>query len=85
LAQLYFGEEKFALALREADAAVRLAPDNQSVHYLRGRILTRLGRQTEARTELAAAQRLMNQSLGKARANLGDGTIPNPELTREPK
>jgi Flp pilus assembly protein TadD len=84
LAQLYFGEEKFALALREADAAVRLAPDNQSVHYLRGRILTRLGRQTEARTELAAAQKLMNQSLGKARANLGDGTIPNPELTREP-
>ena len=85
LAQLYFGEEKFALALRQADAAARLAPDNQNVHYLRGRILTRLGRQAEARSELAAAQKLMNQSLGKARANLGDEAIPNPELTREPK
>jgi Flp pilus assembly protein TadD len=85
LAQLYFGEKKFALALREADAAVRLAPDNQNVHYLRGRILTRLGRQSEARTELATAQKLMNQSLGKARENLGDRAIPNPELTREPK
>ena len=73
------------MALREADAAVRFAPDNQNVHYLRGRILARLGRQTEARTELAAAQKLMNQSLGKARVNLRDGAIPNPELTREPK
>jgi Flp pilus assembly protein TadD len=84
LAQLYFGEEKSALALREANLAVKLAPESQNVHYLRGRILTRLGRQAEGRTELQAAQKLMNQSLGKARADLGAGAIPNPELTREP-
>lgn len=85
LAQLYFGEEKFALALGEANAAVKLAPESQKAHYLRGRILTRLGRQTEGRAELAAAQKLMNQSLGKARADLDEEAIPNPELTREPK
>jgi tetratricopeptide (TPR) repeat protein len=84
LAQLYFDESKFDLALREADAALLRAPESQSVHYLRGRILTRLGRQEDAKAELAATQKLMNQSLGKARADLDDKAIPNPELTREP-
>jgi tetratricopeptide (TPR) repeat protein len=84
LAQLYFNEEKFAEALREADAALQLAPETQNVHYLRGRILTRLGRREEARAELAAAQKAMDQSLGKARQDLGEKTIPTPELTQEP-
>ena len=84
LAQIYFDEGKFAEALREVDAALTLAPENQNVHYLRGRILTRLGRSDDAKAELAATQKLMNQSLGKARGDLGDKEIPNPELTREP-
>jgi tetratricopeptide (TPR) repeat protein len=84
LAQLYFKEEKFAEALREADAALQLVPESQNVHYLRGRILTRLGRPEEARTELAAAQKAMDQSLGKAREDLGEKAIPTPELTHEP-
>jgi tetratricopeptide (TPR) repeat protein len=84
LAQLYFDEAKFDLALREADAALGMAPQSQNVHYLRGRILTRLGRQEDAKAELAATQKLMNQSLGKARADLGDTAIPNPELTHDP-
>lgn len=84
LAQLYFNEAKFDLALREADAAVLQAPESQSVHYLRARVLTRLGRQEDAKAELAATQKLMNQSLGKARADLDDKAIANPELTREP-
>ena len=84
LAQLYFNEEKFAQALREVDAVVQLAPESQNVHYLRGRILARLGRREEARTELAAAQKAMDQSLGKARQDLGEKAIPTPELTHEP-
>jgi len=84
LAQLYFKEEKFAEALREADAALQLLPESQNVHYLRGRILTRLGRHEEARTELAAAQKAMDQSLGKAREDLEEKAIPTPELTHEP-
>jgi Flp pilus assembly protein TadD len=85
LAQIYFSEEKYAAALREADAALQIAPDSQNVHYLRGKILSRLGREDESRKELAEAQKLMNQSLGKARADLGDKSVPNPELTREPQ
>lgn len=84
LAQLYFKEEKFAAALGEADAALQLIPESQNVHYLRGRILTRLGRREEARTELAAAQKAMDQSLGKAREDLEEQAIPTPELTHEP-
>jgi protein O-GlcNAc transferase len=84
LAQLYFKEEKFAKALRETDAALQLVPESQNVHYLRGRILARLGRGEEARTELAAAQKAMDQSLGKAREDLGEQAIPRPELTHEP-
>jgi tetratricopeptide (TPR) repeat protein len=84
LAQLYFNEGKFAPALREADAALALAPESQNVHYLRGRILARLGRQDEAKVELAIAQKLMNQSLGKARADLDEKAIPTPELTHDP-
>ncbi|MGA2812023.1 MAG: tetratricopeptide repeat protein [Candidatus Acidiferrum sp.] len=84
LAQAYFDERKFAAALREADTAAKLAPESQNVHYLRARILGRLGRAAEAKTEMARTQKLMNQSLGKARADLGDAAVPNPELTREP-
>ena len=84
LAQLYFEEEKFAEALQEADAAVHLMPESQNAHFLRGRILMRLGRREEARTELAAAQKAMDQSLGKAREDLEEKAIPTPELTHEP-
>jgi tetratricopeptide (TPR) repeat protein len=84
LAQLYFKQERFAEALREADAALQLLPESQNVHYLRGRILTRLGRPVEARTELAAAQKAMDQSLGKAREDLEEKAVPSPELTHEP-
>jgi hypothetical protein len=33
---------------------------------------------------MALTQKLMNQSLGKARTDLSDSALPNPELTREP-
>src|SRR5271154_567891 len=84
LAQLYFNQTKFAQALHEVDAALAQAPDSQNAHYLRGRILPRLGRQEDAKSELAATQKLMNQNLGKARADLDEKAIPNPELTHDP-
>jgi hypothetical protein len=70
--------------LREADAALLLVPESQNVHYLRGRILARLGRKEEAGVELATAQKAMDQSLGKARKDLDEQAIPTPELTHEP-
>ena len=56
-----------------------------SRHFLRGRILTQLGRQKEARVEFAAAQKAMDSELGKRRESLEDERIPNPELTRQPE
>jgi hypothetical protein len=44
----------------------------------------RLGRREEGRVELAAAQKAMDQSLGKAREDLGEKAVPTPELTHEP-
>ncbi len=85
LAQLYFDEGKLAAGLREADAVVKAAPESQKAHYLRARILGRLGRAEEAKAEMAVTQRLMNANLGKARADLGEGTLANPELTRGPQ
>jgi len=85
LAQLYFNQAKYDAALREVDAALQIAPESQNAHYLRGKILARLGREEDSRAELAATQKLMNQSLGKARADLGDKSVPNPELTHQPE
>jgi Tfp pilus assembly protein PilF len=85
LAQIYFDEGKFAAGLREADLVVKAAPDSQKAHYLRARILARLGKTEEAKTEMAEAQKLMNANLAKARADLGEGSVANPELTRQPQ
>jgi hypothetical protein len=67
------------------DAALRLAPDIAGGHFLRGRILTQLGRQNEAKAEFALAQKTMNTQLGKEREAREQNRVPNPELTREPK
>jgi len=67
------------------DAALRLAPDIQGGHYLRGRILAQLGREKEARVELAAAQKALDAQLDRERAKREENRLPNPELTRDPQ
>jgi predicted RNA polymerase sigma factor len=57
----------------------------QGGHFLRGRILTQLGRQKEARVEFAAAQKALESQLGKERQAREENRLPNPELTREPQ
>ncbi|PYT54644.1 MAG: hypothetical protein DMG43_05520 [Acidobacteria bacterium] len=85
LAKLYQKEQKAQQALKMIDAALRLSPEFHGGHFLRGRILTQLGRQKEARVEFAAAQKAMDSELGKRRESLEDERIPNPELTRQPE
>lgn len=84
LAKLYQKQQKLEPALKMADATLRLSPDYEGGHYLRGRILAQLGRQKEARRELAAAQKLLDSRLDKRRESLEEERIPNPELTKEP-
>ncbi len=70
LGKLY-QKQKAQQALRMVDAALRLSPEIHGGHFLRGRILTQLGRQKEARVEFAAAQKAMDSELGKRRESLG--------------
>jgi Flp pilus assembly protein TadD len=84
LTKLYLSQQKFSLAATTAAAALKLAPDNQSAHFMRGQALLREGRREEGRTELAAAKKLLDARLDKDRATLDENRVPNPELTQQP-
>jgi cytochrome c-type biogenesis protein CcmH/NrfG len=84
LARIYLRQEKYEQALVAADAADRLAPGSQNVHFVRGQILTRLGRKEEAQKEMAMAKHLMESTLNKDREALGEMHVPNPELAQPP-
>ncbi len=72
-------------SLAALDAAERLAPDSRNVHYLRGRVLKRLGRDAEAKKEFAEAQRLADQGLARDEQILRDKITPEPELRNAPE
>lgn len=72
------------LALNKLDAALKLAPDNESIHFVRGRVLLALGRVKEGKAELVAAQKILDSQLDKERAKR-EKEVPNPELTKEPQ
>ena len=86
LAKLYQKQQKFEPALKMADTTLRMSPDYEGGHYLRGRILMQLGREKEGRMELAAAQKALDSRLETAREKrMREDRVPNPELTREPE
>ena len=85
LAKIYQKQQKLELALKMIDAALHLAPDITGGHFLRGRILTQLGRPNEAKAELALAQKNLDTQLGTERESREKNRVPNPELMREPE
>jgi len=85
LAKLYQKQQKWNEALKLADVALRLSPEIHGGHFLRGRILSKLGREKEAQVEFAAAQKSIDTRLNKERDALEEGPIPNPELTKQPQ
>jgi tetratricopeptide (TPR) repeat protein len=84
LTRIYLQQQKYKQALATVDAALKLAPDSQNAHFMRGQALLREGRREEGRQELAAAQKLLNSGLVKDRAALNEDRVPNPELTQQP-
>lgn len=84
LAKLYRKQDKPAEALKMVDEALRLSPEINGGHYVRGRILSGLGREKEARAEFAAHQKALAASLNKERAALEETQVPNPELKKGP-
>jgi tetratricopeptide (TPR) repeat protein len=87
LAKIHQRQGKYPLALGEIDGAVRLAPKNKNVHFVRGRILLKLGRREEAQKEMAAAQQMIDASFEKDReaTALKNGVVRNPELAQPPQ
>ena len=79
LAKIYQREQKHSAALAEADAAVKIDPDRPDVHYVRGQVLLRMGRKTEAQKEqqLAAARERLNEGQSVNR------NVPSPELLQD--
>jgi predicted RNA polymerase sigma factor len=67
--------------------AARYAPESENVHFVRGQLLKRLGRQDEAKAEFAKAQKIFDADLARGRRALGEEqeAVPNPELTRQPE
>jgi predicted Zn-dependent protease len=85
LGRLYQRQGKNREALTALDAAEKLVPDNQNVHFVRGQVLLRLGRREEAQAELAASKKLLDAGLNKQRQKYGDAPVPNPELKQPPQ
>src|SRR5262249_49457687 len=80
LAQIFDQQGKYGSALSELDTALKIDPNNNSLHYLRGRILLRLNRKREAQSELNTATRLLQSQREKRQRDIY-GTLPHPELT----
>jgi tetratricopeptide (TPR) repeat protein len=87
LAKIYLRKEKYQQALAAVDSALRITPRAERLHFLRGRVLTKLGRREEAEKELTAAAQMRNAAVEKDREAdaLGEGRIPNPELKQPPQ
>jgi tetratricopeptide (TPR) repeat protein len=84
LTKLYLQEQKYKQAVIAADAALKLAPDSQNGHFMRGQALVREGRRQEGLQELAAAQKLLDSRLDQDRTARRENRVPNPELTQQP-
>jgi tetratricopeptide (TPR) repeat protein len=85
LARACLREQKYHEALTAIDAAKRLSPESESVYYVRGQILQHLGRTQEAKKEMERFTAMSNASREKRHQELESGTVPDPELTREPQ
>jgi len=72
------------LALQEIDAALRLSPGRQNLLYVRGQILSKLGRKNEAQAEFARVKNMADSRYANEVDAFREGQIPNPELTQQP-
>ena len=85
LAKICLGRGKYQQALVFVDQALRLGSEAQSAHYLRGRILSKLGRREEARKEMLAASQMGNAGKGRELDAFDANRVPNPELAEPPE
>ncbi|MGA1987255.1 MAG: tetratricopeptide repeat protein [Candidatus Sulfotelmatobacter sp.] len=85
LAKIYERQEKYAAALTEIEAAVKLDPDRTDLHYVHGQVLLHLGRKEEAKKELEAAVNIDNERRAARQKEMDTATVPSPELLQDPQ
>jgi tetratricopeptide (TPR) repeat protein len=85
LAKIEEQRRHYAAALSELDQVIRLDSGNASARYLRGQVLTRMGREKDGREELASATKMLNEQRAARHKELEGETVPSPELAREPE
>jgi len=85
LAQVFQRTEQYEKALAELQTAAKLDPESSRIHYLRGQILVRMGRKEEGKKELETSVALSSAHRDKREKELEGGTIPNPELSQQPR
>ena len=80
LAKAYQHTQSYQQALGAIDAAGKIDPERPDIHYLRGQILLRLGRQVEGKKELQTSVRLDNEHRAQRQKQVESGNLPSPEL-----
>ncbi len=83
LAKAYQREHKYPAALTAIDWAEKLDPRRTDIHYVRGQILTHLGRKEEGRKELEASVRIDNERRAERQKQVESGSVPSPELLQD--
>ena len=84
LAKLYSEQGKNEEALKALDEALKVVPNSDKVHFVRGQVLQRLGRKAEAMAEFEMSKRLLDEKLNQDRVDLEEQIVPNPELKLGP-
>jgi tetratricopeptide (TPR) repeat protein len=85
LAKIAERKKDYPAALAQLNELIRLDKDAASARYLRGQVLLRMGREKEARQELALATKMMNDQREARHRQLEGETVSSPELTRLPE
>src|SRR5262249_47138194 len=83
LAKILQNQGKYVPALTELDTAEELLHEDYHIHFVRGRLLVKLGRKQEGQKELAQASKILAERNPKI--NELSQPVPSPELTSNPE
>jgi tetratricopeptide (TPR) repeat protein len=84
LAKIDMHSGQLDTSLHHIDSALKLSPDERSFHYLRGQILQKMGRKTDAEAAFVRARDLAATAVERERANFPKDQIPDPQLATQP-
>lgn len=68
-----------------ASEAVRLEPRSASARYVKARVLLKMGRDREARNEMAAVRKLQKEATDKLEREVSGSAYRDPQLAGEGK